>query len=82
MDLSPHISIAYLLCGIGLLGAAKHWSHVGWAWYSVLFPVHAITLSLAKDLWPYVRAFLTSTKVHCVIVFLFVWYVLCGGWSG
>ena len=74
--MEPYIVTIYVLFGIGILGASNKWSHVGWAWYSVLFPAHAILISLATTLFPVVKAILTSQITYIVLVVLYLWCVL------
>lgn len=79
----PVVLTLYILAGIGVLGAGHKWTHVGWAWYSVLFPAHAILISLSTSAFGVVKAIVSNETVRTVATFiaviLFVWYVL---WSG
>ena len=71
--------IFYALFGFGILGARRKWTHRSWAAYAVLFPAHAILLSLAKDLWSLCMAVLSSETLQCILGALIVWLIL---WLG
>jgi hypothetical protein len=75
-----NVVITYAALGIALLGASHSWTHRGWAIYSLLFPIHALCISLAKDLWPFVKAILHSLRynktLHKLAVFIVTVYIL------
>ena len=81
--MEPYIVTIYVLFGIGVLGASHKWTHVGWAWYSVLFPAHAILISVSTSVIRLVKAIMSNETVRKVAtitaLILFIWYVL---WSG
>ena len=50
------MALGYVAVGAGLAGGWKHWGAGARVLYVVLFPLHALLGSLARDLWKLLTA--------------------------
>lgn len=69
--------VIYVLLGVGVLGASHAWTHRGWAWYSVLFPAHAILISFGTTGYQIAKVAFKNHLVQFVSILLLLW---CLSW--
>ena len=70
-------ALGYVAVGFGLLGGWPHWSGGVKTIYCVLFPLHALIASIARDLWPTTEkgksAWLTAIVIVAILLSLAIW---------